>query len=190
MTISWEDIVDYVRGVASAEVTARIQASPEAMAKVAQMQAVRGAVPEEVPELWKDRAKALVPHLPSTVPLLWGRLVPPSLQPAMGFRSSPTLNPAQRYEFDGFAIEIRREPREDGSIQVVGIVEADDLGAMRVGTETEWREMCDEDGQFALEIPAESAQLRFHALTGGLIYVVEFENVDLICSCGGGSRAV
>lgn len=178
MKLSWEEIVDYVRGVASAEVQARVEASPEAMARARQMRAVASASPVEVPELWRDRAKALVPNSPSTVPLLWGRLVPPGLSPAMGFRASPTLNPAQRYEFDGLAIEIRREPLEDGRIQVVGIAETEESGPMRVGTQAEWRDMCDEDGQFALDLLAEETQLRFQALSGGPIYVLEFEHVN------------
>lgn len=177
MNTSWDEIVDYVRGVASAEVAARVEASPEAMARVSQMRAVVSAAPEEVPELWRDRAKALVPNLPSTIPLLWGRLVPPSLQPAMGFRSSPSLKPAERYEFDEFAIELRREMREDGRIQIVGIVESEEVLPMRVGTEAEWRDMCDEDGQFAMDLAPEATQIRFQALTGGPIYVVEFEDV-------------
>lgn len=173
MKVTWEHIVDYARGLADVEVAKAIEADNSAMEKARSMRLVHEEAQNEAPEMWMQRAKALLVAETRTLPLLFGRLLPASSTPGAGFRSSSAAV-LHRYEFDGASLELRiDEVGPDGKIQIIGVFEGETARAIRVGTPTAWVGQCDEDGQFAVLLDADQRIILFQDVESGQQYQVE-----------------
>lgn len=186
MKIAWDHIVDYARGLATPEVAAAIEADPEARERAKALQAVAKTAANTAfdtpPQNWTDRAKALMPDLPQTLPLLRARLVFAPAGPAPGFRSrQPGGNTAPnirsgKAEFPGLSVEIRTEPRPNRQILVVGVVESDSPGPFNVSSAGKTLTSTDEDGQFTVQISPSEWFLLLSDQRTGQIYEIEIDH--------------
>lgn len=175
MKPTWEQIVDYARGIAVPDIVSAVEADPDAMTKASQMHAVHEAGREEAPELWKLRAKALLVGQDRTIPLLFGKLIP-SPAGLMGLRSTASKVDSFRFEFDGALLDVRTEfDVQADKVFVAGVFETEEPVDVRVGTESEWLTSCDEDGQFSMHLD-QSRTLQFHVLQTNQIFRVEIPN--------------
>ncbi len=175
MKPTWEQIVDYARGIAAPDIVLAVEADPDAMSKVSQMRAVHDAGRVEAPELWKLRAKALLVGQDRTIPLLFGKLVPSPAGPT-GLRSAASKVDSFRFEFDRAVLDVRTEfDAQADKVFVAGVFETDEPVDVRVGTELEWLTSCDEDGQFSMHLD-QTRTLQFHVLQSNQIFRVEIPN--------------
>lgn len=171
MKVSWEHIVDYVRGLASEEVRSAIEANPEAMTRAQLLRHVSLSAQDPVPDMWVNRAKALLPDLPKGRPFL-GNLVFES-GPA-GFRSGAVMARDLKFEFENAVVELRLEPMERAThIQVIGLFTSEPQRAMQVGVLGGNPIECDEFGQFELVIPRDAETLNFVDRMSGDSFLVE-----------------
>lgn len=177
MKPTWDEIVDYARGLATPEQSARIEGDKASLEIAKQFTLVAESGREQAPEMWVLRAKALLVAEARTLPLLFGRLVPASLNPAMGFRSGTASPLTKRYEFEGATLDLQIEPgKTPGTILIVGVMELPAPVQVRVGTEEDWLDACDEDGQFSLELPVSTKNLRFQDLATSQIFQISLDH--------------
>lgn len=176
MNVSWEQIVDVARGVASEAVRLAVEADPEAMAKVRLLQRVDMAARQEAPESFVNRAKALNPVLPNPRPSWIGKLVYASTPFAQGMRSAGAVARDLRYAFEDGSVELRIEPIANSSrAMVVGLFASAHPAQVRVSAGPRASAWCDEIGQFELEIPADLEILSFHDAVTGESYEVNLK---------------
>lgn len=165
MKASWEQIVDYARGIASEATRQVVEADPEAREKARALMLVGDAMHEVAPEFFINRAKALLPNLPKESTTWIGRLV---LSPAAGipgFRSAYPVASNLRYDFEQGFVELRVEPTANtGRLAVVGFAEGLDEGPLSIsdGRQTV---ACDPFGEFSLEIGADVTLLVLESAT-------------------------
>ncbi len=158
--INWNDILDYVRGIASPEVRQRVEADALAMERVRLMTAVNDSLKAEMPEQYIQRAKALLPTTPDR------RFITASLAYASGpagFRAGSATARDLRFEFEGGSIELRIEQLADArQLAIVGLVSTASNSQFRVHDAKRWH-ACDEHGQFDIVVPAATRSLRFES---------------------------
>lgn len=165
MKASWEQIVDYARGIASEAVRQMVEADPEAMEKARALHLVGGAVNETAPEFFINRAKALLPNLPSASTTWVGRLVQAPSAGVPGFRSANPVASNLRYEFEEGFVELRIEPTANaGVLAVVGFAEGLDEGPLTVSDGVKTTD-CDAFGEFSLEIASDVTLLVLESAT-------------------------
>lgn len=169
MNVTWEQIVDYARGLADEPTRRAVEADPDALERARALGEVSEAKPLSPPELWMARAKALLPAHP-TARTWFGRLI---LAPAAGFRAGATAARDLRYEFDGPSVELRVEPvPQSNRVSIVGLVE--ELGSnAEVLIDGRVVARCDELGQFHLETTQSTRRLVFRNPTLPDLYEVE-----------------
>lgn len=175
MKPTWDMIIDYARGLASPDVKAMVEADSEAMARAKNLSLVSPALQVDVPESFVNRAKALMPKLPSAAKVWQGRLVFQSSGMMPGFRSAETLARDLRFEFDQAACDLRIEPIANSErIWIAGIFSTDVPEHVKAVAGPKNEAWCDEFGQFVLEAPQNLSQLSFVNATTGETY-----NLDL-----------
>lgn len=171
MSLSWEKIVDYARGIASPAVRQEVESDVNALSEVKWIQSISATAQLQAPELWKLRAKALVPMQVQTLPLLFGQLffTKPTLQP--GFRSAQQSEQRAKLEIENGTIEVSvSTTTASGNRILVGVIEATEETGYLIGTSQQWLTETDEDGQFSLEVGSEEQNLLIkNKVTGNTI---------------------
>lgn len=174
MKLTWEQLVDDARGLADPTLSAQISADPEAAAIVSQLRQVFEAGQEAPDELWILRAKSLMVADPQPLQLRWGRLVPPRFQEASGYRSGGVLGHLFSFDFEDARLDVSVRPARTPRKRVVrGVVEASPSSVFRVGTESEWQTIADDEGQFTLTLSAQQRGIRLQEMTTQQVYQVE-----------------
>lgn len=173
MESNWSLIVDCVRGLATAEARAAIEADPESSRRLELLSKLMRGRLEDAPELWVLRAKALLLAEPSTIPLLFGKLVFSAAGPQQGIRSAGVGSGFVKYQFEEMSLEISLPSNLAETFTIAGIVVGIDGQPMQVGTEDAWHDFCDEEGQFVLQINDGQRIVKLRNLMTGQIYQVE-----------------
>ena len=173
MKITWSQIVDYSRGLASKEVALAVESSPEAMEKVNLLKLLPLGQEVEVPESFLNRAKALLPQIPNPVRVWIGRLVFAGGQSQPGFRSGASSARDLQFEFEDATLELRIEPIANSSRQsFVGQFEPVPGSPVQVivGDVKGW---CDDSGMFDLQAPGSATKLTLVISESGDRFEVE-----------------
>lgn len=179
MRVSWEDIVDSARGLASPETLARVQADPTAAARLRRLQAVAATDQTEVPDFYRDRAKALIPLLTTPRTNILGTLLGQTGSLAAGFRSGVADAQNLRFRFDlpnqtEGSVDLRVEaiPRSQ-RLRVIGQADLPNRDRLEIrsrGVSFGWT---DESGEFQFELTDPAGTLEFHDPMNAEIYEVK-----------------
>jgi hypothetical protein len=178
MKATWEQIVDYSRGIASDDVN-RIVESDAVALREAQSLAVIVSAKEPVPEMWMNRAKALLVQASEPVSVLRGLLSFRSLGMQPGFRAAQSAIQAASVEFDDATLEVQIQAMPSGNeLELVGVLETPNASTIRVGTPEAWLTVCDSEGQFIVTLPSTAQVLLLQSTETGKTYEVEirYEN--------------
>lgn len=171
MRPTWEQIVDYARGIAGDEAKSLIESDAVSLEKAKLLSHVQALNESEAPENWVNRAKALLPKL-ETGRIWIGKLV--YSNSAQGFRSAATQARDLRFEFEGAQVEIRIEPIANSpKLAVVGMFTSETLRTLTVVADGSASAKCDEIGQFELAIKPNVTTLRFQDSTLGDVFEIE-----------------
>lgn len=177
MKASLSEIADYVRGLASSEVTERIESDPESLQAASGMQHVVETAQLEPQKNWVLRAKALLVNDVQTLPILFGRLVPRAA--GQGFRSSGGSSHLSTYQFKSFTVDLVTKSIDDKEkLRVSGVIEGGLSAMVRVGTADQWLTVSDEEGQFMMDVPIETTSIRLQAVDMPQIYQLEIKTND------------
>lgn len=179
MKATWEQIIDFARGVATQEVREIVESDPQALAEVGRLSHLAAAKEEPAPELWVSRAKAiLIPEVPRAS-AFEGILsfIRPQFQP--GYRSSNSLVATAVAELgeDRIEVQISLIPGTD-QVELIGIFESSKSRSLRIGTKDNWLGFTDEDGQFIIQVASTVRSLLFHILETGETYILEIKYED------------
>jgi hypothetical protein len=148
MSLNWEEVVAYAQGVASDEVKARIEANAKALGAAIRLTRLAEIRQDAPPDLWLDRAKALIPQRETAQQPIIGRLAFQSS--GVGLRSTATAVELQ-FEADDIVVDLRIEPDRDKSKEiVVGLVTGRISCPYRVGVGGTWLTWTDDEGLFEL----------------------------------------
>ncbi len=175
MKATWGQISDYVRGIASGEDRLAVEQDPEASERIFLLRQVLAAAADPAPEFFVNRAKALLPVLPTTYPRWIGRLVFSGQGGMPGFRHGGSAARDLRFEFDDAEVELRLEPIPNTTrLSVVGLFTGPASGSISVKAGAS-EAFCDEIGEFMLEIARDEPQLTFEAAGLRGIYQVNLQ---------------
>ena len=171
MKATWEEIVDYSRGIAGPQVKELVERDVESLDKAALLAKVQSLNSSEPPENWVNRAKALLPKL--NIGRVWiGKMVFSSS--AQGFRSGTTQARDLRFEFEGAQVELRIEPIANSSkLAAVGMFTSEAPRQLTVVVDGSTPVKCDSIGQFELTINSRSTTMRFQDSSLGDIFEIE-----------------
>lgn len=168
MRVSWEEIVDVARGLASSEAVARVQSDPEAAARLRQLQAVAATDQTEVPDFYRNRAKALIPLLTTPRTSILGTLLGQTGSLAAGFRSGVADAQNLRFRFklpnetEG-SIDLRVEPIvRSQRLRVIGQADLPNRDRLEIRSQGVSLAWTDDAGEFQFELIDPSGSLEFH----------------------------
>ena len=171
MKPTWEQIVDYARGIAGDEAKSLIERDAVSLEKAKLLSHVQALNESGAPENWVNRAKALLPKL-ETGRVWIGKLVFSSS--AQGFRSAAAQARDLRFEFEGAQVEIRIEPSANSpKLAIVGMFTSETLRAVTVVADGSVSAKCDEIGQFELAINPKVTTIRFQDSVLGEVFEIK-----------------
>lgn len=176
MKLSWEQLVDYVRGLATPEVVAAVESDPEVAEKVQALRAVQRSH-DPVPDWMMNRARALIPAALEAARPSWRAVLgfDSAAGLAFGLRSTGALARDLQFQFENGDLDLRLEPGV--AIGALHWSLADDLSAVEgravLSDGTQKSAWCRETGEFEVELDVnqlESFEFTDH-MTGNSVHV-------------------